>query len=103
MGFGFQGFTMWPFQTDKKKAVVVFHIDSDGHARGAWFRGHADVLIIDERDPSSRVYKMGSESSEEELRRKIGKHPLGRMLNEPVPTERPTLNLHWRVDGPQAA
>ncbi len=92
---------MWPFQTDKKKAVIVFHIDNEGRARGAWFRGNADVLIIDERDPNSRVYKMGSESTEEELRRKIGKHPLGRMLNEPAPSERPTLNLHWRVDSPQ--
>ena len=94
---------MWPFQTEKKKAVVVFHIDNEGHARGAWFRGNADVLIIDERDPSSRVYRMASESTDEELRRKIGKHPLGLMLADPSPTERPTLNLHWRVDGPQTA
>jgi hypothetical protein len=95
---------MWPFQTEKKKAVVVFHIDHDGHARGAWFRGNADVLIIDERDPNSRVYRMASESTDEELRHKIGKHPLGRMLGETTPaTERPTLNLHWRVDGPQTA
>ena len=81
---------MWPSRTEKKKAVVVFHIDQDGNARGAWFRGNADVLIIDERDPKSRVYRMG-------------KHPLGRMLGEQVPTERPTLNLHWRVDVPQTA
>lgn len=93
---------MWPFKTHEKKAVVVFHIDQDGHARGAWFRGNADVLIIDERDPKSRVYRMGSESTDEELRRKIGNHPLGRMLADPAPAERPTLNLHWRVDGPQA-
>jgi tRNA U54 and U55 pseudouridine synthase Pus10 len=46
---------------------------------------------------------MESESTDEELRRKIGKHPLGRMLGDQVPTERPTLNLHWRVDGPQTA
>lgn len=36
---------MWPFADKSKKAVVVLHIDSDGHARGAWFRGNADVLI----------------------------------------------------------
>ena len=95
---------MWPFQTEKKKAVVVFHIDHDGHARGAWFRGNADVLIIDERDPKSRVYRMASESTDEDLRRKIGNHPLGRMLADTAtPNERPVLNLHWRVDGPQTA
>jgi hypothetical protein len=94
---------MWPFKSTEKKAVVVFHIDHEGHARGAWFRGNADVLIIDERDPKSRVYKMESQSTDEELRRKIGKHPLGRMLADPSPAERPVLNLHWRVDGPQTA
>lgn len=94
---------MWPFRNEKK-AVVVFHIDDEGHARGAWFRGNADVLIIDERDPNSRVYRMASQSTDEELRRRIGKHPLGRTLGETVQAnERPTLNLHWRVDGPQTA
>ena len=92
---------MWPFADKSKKAVVVLHIDSDGHARGAWFRGNADVLIIDERDPKSRVYRMESESTDEALRRKIGKHPLGRLLDEPRDKTRkvaPVVNLHWAND-----
>jgi len=95
---------MWPFGSSrKKKAVVVFHIDNDGHARGAYFRGDADVLIIDERDPNNRVHRMESEATVEELRRKIGKHPLGRTLEgRPSTASLPVLNLHWRVDGPQA-
>jgi hypothetical protein len=50
---------MWPFESRRKKAVVVFHIDQNGLAKGAYFRGEADVLIIDERDPKNRVYRMG--------------------------------------------
>jgi hypothetical protein len=93
---------MWPFQA-KKKAVVVFHIDGEGHARGAYFRGDADVLIIDERDPRNRVYRMQAETTEDELRRKIGRHPLARTLDDKHPASAlPVLNLHWRVDGPQA-
>ena len=61
---------MWPFETRKKKAVVVFHIDHDGHARGAYFRGDADVLIIDERDPQNRVYRMQAETTVDEIRRR---------------------------------
>jgi hypothetical protein len=96
---------MWPFASSgKKKAVVVFHIDNEGHARGAYFRGDADVLIIDERDPNNRVHRMGSESTEDEIRRKIGKHPLGRTLGEArKPSALPVLNLHWRTDGNAAA
>ncbi len=91
---------MWPFESGKKKAVVVFHIDNEGHARGAYFRGDADVLIIDERDPKNRVHRMGSESTEEEIRRKIGKHPLGRTLGDDRKANSlPVLNLHWRTDG----
>jgi hypothetical protein len=95
---------MWPFQTrDKKKAVVVFHIDHDGQARGAYFRGDADVLIIDERDPADRVFLMGTETSVEDLRRKIGKHPLGQILaDKPSAKARPVLNLHWQNSEPQA-
>lgn len=94
---------MWPFADKSKKAIVVLHIDNEGHARGAWFRGNADVLIIDERDPNNRVYRMGSQTSDEELRRKIGRHPLGRTLDEKASaTPRPTLNLHWPID-PQTA
>ena len=94
---------MWPFGSGrKKKAVVVLHIDHDGQARGAYFRGNADVLIIDERDPENRVHRMESETPVDELRRKIGKHPLGRTLDEKgVAAPLPVLNLHWRVDGPQ--
>lgn len=96
---------MWPFETRRRKAVVVFHVDHDGIARGAWFRGDADVLIIDERDPKSRVYRMDGETSDDELRRRIGKHPLGQLLDAPQDKARntpPVLNLHWRVDGAQA-
>ena len=92
---------MWPFETKHRKAVVVFHIDQNGLAKGAYFRGDADVLIIDERDPKNRVYRMGQETPDDELRRKIGKHPLGRILTEKQTDPRnaaPVLNLHWRTD-----
>lgn len=92
---------MWPF-ANKKKAVVVFHIDDEGHARGAYFRGDADVLIIDERDPRNRVYRMQAETAEDELRRKIGKHPLARTLDDKHSAAAlPVLNLHWRHDNAQ--
>lgn len=72
---------MWPFERPReKRPVVVFHVDQNGLAKGAYFRGDADVLIIDERDPSNRVYRMGQETPDAELRRKIGKHPLGGLL-----------------------
>jgi hypothetical protein len=93
---------MWPFEQQKRrKAVVVFHIDQNGLAKGAYFRGEADVLIIDERDPRNRVYRMGQETPDDELRRKIGKHPLGRLLADrsvDEPTPAPVLNLHWRTE-----
>lgn len=57
---------MWPFESRRKKAVVVFHIDQNGLAKGAYFRGEADVLIIDERDPKNRVYRMGQETPDDE-------------------------------------
>jgi len=84
----------------------MFHVDQDGYARGAFFRGDADVLIIDERDPKNRVYRMGAETSDIDLRRKIGKHPLGRLLDEPQDKTRksaPVLNLHWPSDPLQAS
>ena len=96
---------MWPFESRRKKAVVVFHIDQNGLAKGAYFRGEAEVLIIDERDPKNRVYRMGQETPDDELRRKIGKHPLGRILNEKDPDPRrasPVLNLHWDETGARA-
>lgn len=75
---------MWPFESAKvKRPVVVFHVDQNGLAKGAYFRGDADVLIVDERDPKNRVYRMGQETPDDELRRKIGKHPLGGLLAEP--------------------
>ena len=93
---------MWPFEQKRRKAVVVLHIDHNGLAKGAYFRGEADVLIIDERDPKNRVYRMGQETPDDELRRKIGKHPLGRLLEperlERNREERPVLSLHWRTD-----
>lgn len=92
---------MWPFESNqRKKAVVVFHIDHNGLAKGAYFRGEADVLIIDERDPKNRIYRMGQETPDEELRRKIGKHPLGRLLTDRSVDQdsgAPVLNLHWRT------
>ena len=94
---------MWPFEQKHRKAVVVFHIDHNGLAKGAYFRGEADVLIIDERDPKNRVYRMGQETPDDELRRKIGKHPLGRLLADrsvDQPNPAPVLNLHWRTDPP---
>jgi hypothetical protein len=97
---------MWPFETKHRKAVVVFHIDQNGLAKGAYFRGDADVLIIDERDPKNRVYRMGQETPDDELRRKIGKHPLGRILTEKQTDPRhaaPVLNLHWRTDAAGAS
>jgi hypothetical protein len=96
---------MWPFKS-RRQAVVVFHVDQDGIARGAFFRGDADVLIIDERDPKNRVYRMAAETSVEDLRRKIGRHPLGRLLDEPrdkTRNEAPVLNLHWAADSARAS
>lgn len=92
---------MWPFSKRNRKAVVVFHIDRDGLAQGAFFRGDADVLIIDERDARNRVYRMTQETPSDELARRIGKHPLGRLLtqqNRPTEPAVPVLNLHWRHD-----
>jgi hypothetical protein len=95
---------MWPLRSGKNRAVVVFHIDHDGQARGAYFRGDADVLIIDERDPQNRVYRMQSETAVDALRRKIGRHPAGCTLDDkPNASQLPVLNLHWRIDGPQTA
>lgn len=92
---------MWPFDSRRKRAVVVFHIDHDGQARGAYFRGDADVLIIDERDPQNRVHRMQSETPVDELRRRIGRHPIGRSLDDkPNSSQLPVLNLHRRIDGP---
>lgn len=94
---------MWPFASKQKKAVVVFHIDQNGLAKGAFFQGEADVLIIDERDPRNRVYRMSQETPSDELRRKIGRHPLGRLLDarqeKAQRAEHPILSLHWRTDG----
>ena len=93
---------MWPFESRRKRAVVVFHIDHDGQARGAYFRGDADVLIIDERDPQNRVYRMQSETAADELRRKMGRHAIDRALDDkPNSSQMPVLNLHWRIDGSQ--
>ena len=90
---------MWPFSKRRRKAVVVFHIDRSGLAQGAFFRGDADVLIIDDRDPRNRVYRMSQETPSDELVRRIGKHPLGRVISEPEHQPKssvPVLNLHWR-------
>lgn len=90
---------MWPFSPRRKRAVVVFHIDTDGRAKGAFFRGEADVLIIDERDQRRSVYRMSQETPDEELRRRIGKHPLRQLLERKDDrTSAPVLNLHWRTD-----
>jgi hypothetical protein len=74
---------MWPFSSrQERRPVVVLHIDQYGLAKGAFFRGEADVLIVDERDPQNRVYRLTAETPSEELRRRIGRHPLGRLLDE---------------------
>jgi hypothetical protein len=92
---------MWPFESKSKRAVVVFHIDQNGLARGAYFRGDADVLVIDERDPRNRVYRMTQETADDELRRKIGKHPLRKLIEEGKAGKGPSpvLNLHWNQPG----
>ncbi len=79
---------MWPFSARQRRPVVVLHIDQYGLAKGAFFRGDADVLIVDERDPQNRVYRLTAETPEEELRRRIGRHPLGRLLDEEAADER---------------
>jgi len=74
---------MWPFSSRKeRRPVVVLHIDQYGLAKGAFFRGEADVLIVDERDPQNRVYRLTAETPSEELRRRVGRHPLGRLLDD---------------------
>ena len=80
---------MWPFQQKQRRPVVVLHIDQYGLAKGAFFKGDADVLIVDERDPQNRVYRLTAETANEELRRRIGRHPLGRLLDEEERMERP--------------
>jgi hypothetical protein len=90
---------MWPFPPRPRRAVVVLHIDAEGYAKGAFFRGDADVLIIDERDQQRAVYQMSQETPDEELRRRIGKHPLRKLLEEPdAEAGQPVLSLHWRQD-----
>ncbi|MDZ4762461.1 MAG: hypothetical protein SGJ21_15465 [Alphaproteobacteria bacterium] len=91
---------MWPFAARRNRAVVVFHIDHNGLAKGAFFKGDADVLIIDERDPANRVYRMTHETPSDELRRRIGKHPLRHLL-ERRHRGSPAINLHWRTDTAQ--
>jgi hypothetical protein len=77
---------MWPFSSrQERRPVVVLHIDQHGLAKGAFFRGEADVLIVDERDPQNRVYRLTSETPYEELRRRVGRHPLGRLLDDNDP------------------
>jgi hypothetical protein len=74
---------MWPFSSrQERRPVVVLHIDQYGLAKGAFFRGEADVLIVDERDPQNRVYRLTAETPSEELRRRIGRHPLGRLVDD---------------------
>lgn len=93
---------MWPFSSRRKRAVVVFHIDPNGQAKGAFFRGDADVLIIDERDQRRSVYRMSQETPDAELRRRIGKHPLRQLLDRKDDrASSPVLNLHWRTDATQ--
>ena len=61
---------------------------------------------LQERDPKNRVYRMGQESPDDEIRRKIGKHPLGRILEEKGGDDRhaaPVLNLHWDGTGARAS
>lgn len=74
---------MWPFSSrQQRRPVVVLHIDQYGLAKDAVFRGEVDVLVVDERDPQNRVYRLTAETPSEDLRRRIGRHPLGRLLDE---------------------
>ncbi len=97
---------MWPFPRKQTRAVVVFHIDQNGLARGAYFRGDADVLVIDERDPRNRVYRITQETPDAELKRRIGKHPLRKLLDQDPNSKGgkpdPVLNLHWTQTGAAA-
>lgn len=76
-----KGDTMWPFAGRHRKPVVVVQIDPNGLAKGAFFLGDVDVLVVDERDPKSRVYRLDQETLPEDLRLKVGRHPLGRLLD----------------------
>ncbi len=87
---------MWPFKKSTTRSVVVLHIDEDGQAKGAYFRGDAEVLIIDERDTGDGVYRMSQQTPVDELRRRIGKHPLRHVVDQLEENDHtPVLNLHW--------
>lgn len=87
---------MWPFKKPTTRSVVVLHIDEDGQAKGAYFRGDAEVLIIDERDTRDGVYRMSQQTPADELRRRIGKHPLRHVVDQLEENDHtPVLNLHW--------
>ena len=87
---------MWPFKKPTTRSVVFLHIDEDGQAKGAYFRGDAEVLIIDERDTRDGVYRMSQQTPADELRRRIGKHPLRHVVDQLEENDHtPVLNLHW--------
>ncbi|MBI1340640.1 hypothetical protein GC169_10600 [bacterium] len=69
------------------RPVVVVHIDREGRPRGVFLNGEADVLIIDERDPASRVHQMVEQTSRRDLRRMIGKHELGKLVEDSAGAE----------------
>ena len=72
---------MWLFRKLlPRRGIVLLHIDRNGLARGAWFQGDADVLVVDERDPDNRVYRLSDEASSEEILRRIGPHPLRKLV-----------------------
>lgn len=72
---------MWLFRKlFPRRGIVLLHIDRNGLARGAWFQGDADVLVVDERDPDNRVYRLSDEASSEDILRRIGPHPLRKLV-----------------------
>jgi hypothetical protein len=100
---------MWPFDSIRRsRGVVLVHIDAHGLARGAWFEGDVDVLVVDERDPANRVYRLSEETPSEELQRRIGAHPLRAMLrtgaaektHRPIPSVFRPFGLRLSGNGP---
>lgn len=74
---------MWLFRKlFPRRGIVLLHIDRNGLAKGAWFQGDADVLVVDERDPDNRVYRLSGEASSEDILRRIGPHPLRKLVRD---------------------
>lgn len=73
---------MWKSRKPAVRSAVVLHIDRDGLAKGVWRKGDVQVLVVDERDPDNRIYRIEAEANPEELRRRLGGHPLSVLLED---------------------